>query len=1731
MAKLCLLLWKNWLLQLRQPVVTAFELLLPTLFACLLLGFRTLVDFDYHGNITSFQPYSIDAFPSNLTRVHGVISPWELAYCPNISIVHDIVEMASKNVKGKVKLLVGPGFVTEKEMEDFMKVQTKEDSMVLGAVVFYNSFPDSKNLPLDLEYAVRLSSSPRNKPLSSITGTDDPDLTGNTSQWFTNLLYPVISLPGPRHPTYNWGGVPGYMREGFLTIQHAVDKAIVQLHNETMDEIKVEMIRYPYPPYEDDAYVIVVQSQLPALLMLSLIFTALNIVKDVVFEKEKKLKESMKMMGLANWLHWVAWFIKYFILLLIAMIICTILFTVEVGDHGSVINNTDPTVLFVFLLIYAISTVTFCFAISVFFSVANTAAAGGGVIWFLTYVPYLFIQPRYQDLTLAAKLTACLLPNTAMAMGSLLIGMFEGTGQGVQWSNINQPVSVDDDFTFLHVLVMLLVDSVIACVITWYIEAVFPGDYGIPQPWYFFLTSSYWCRSKPTELLVDSESTPLLAGTSNHTQNSDFLEADPTGIRAGISIRMLNKVFNKTKVAVAGISLEMYEGQITALLGHNGAGKTTTLSMLTGLFPPSAGTALVNGYDIRTDMQSVRSSLGLCPQHDILFDKLTVEEHLIFFTKLKGFPSSKVKSEVDRYILALGLEDKRKTLSKSLSGGMKRKLSVGIALVADSKVVMLDEPTSGMDPSARRFTWDLLQQHRAGRTILLTTHFMDEADLLGDRIAIMADGQIRCCGSSLFLKKKYGVGYHMTIVKLPGCDVEQITDIVRHHVPDGQIGSNIGAELSYILPSESSCNFEALFTELEMQKTSLGIGSYGASVTTMEEVFLKVGENADDSLKGIVDINLSGSKKGYKSLYMNDMPQRSAQNSCSVDKDSDEGIRDCIIEAQELLPSPFQHTTDLPIPTPNCIYNAGLVLAFQQFYAMFLKKVLHSKRNFLVMVVQILVPSFFTLISIIVVITYPSVKQLPPLTLTLEPYKEVEVPYSAGHHATNLSYQLASCYANQFKGTDASPHKLKDFGFNETSNYLVTEAATNHVSFNSHNVITGLFQPFEDLINVTSFFNNQPYHAIAASLNAVDNAILKTKMNDSYSLTAINYPLPQTIEETMSNVMTDSTTGFAIAFNLLFGMAFLASSFVVFLIKESSTKSKHIQFVSGVSLFNFWLSTFAWDIINFLICIIIICIMFLIGDIDAYSGGGRLGYIFLLMVLYGWAIIPLMYLFAFLFSVPSTGFVRMTIFNIITGLVFFMTVEILSFPSLNLMYVADDLTWIFMLSPNFCLGIALADFYKNYETLTLCESMPPLSKILCKHFEIYYDKTYIGWNDKGGIGRYLVFLAWEGIVFISLVFLIETKIFRWLWYQLFPSKPQRLIEFSTAVEEDEDVAEERSRIELSPLHKIMVSDTLVVKSLRKVYSIGRNEALVAVDDLSFGVSFRECFGLLGNNGAGKTSTFKMLTGDEIITSGTAYVDGYNIKNDLKLVQQKIGYCPQFDALIDQMTGRETLTMYARLRGVPECYIPKSVNELMKALLLEEHSDKLVKAYSGGNKRKLSTAVALVGDPPIVFLDEPSTGMDPVAKRLLWDAISRIVADGSRCVVLTSHSMEECEALCTRLAIMVNGQLKCIGSTQHLKHRFGQGYTLLAKISYTREEPNLLPLKRFIEQTFKGSKLKDEHQGLVHYHIQDESLTWAKVFGIMERAKTEYNIEDYSVSQTTLEQVFINFVRSQRDVDE
>ena len=257
---------------------------------------------------------------------------------------------------------------------------------------------------------------------------------------------------------------------------------------------------------------------------------------------------------------------------------------------------------------------------------------------------------------------------------------------------------------------------------------------------------------------------------------------------------------------------------------------------------------MVNEKSVKYELEQIRKSLGICPQHDILWPDLTAAEHLRLFAEFKGMSRNEIPDEIEKRLIDVDLLNVEHVLAGTYSGGMKRRLSVAIACIGDPEIILLDEPTTGMDPHSRRKVWKLIESMKGSRAILLTTHSMEEADALADRIAIMANGQLRCVGDSLKLKRKYGAGYNLNLVIIP----EKINDLrkmIKQYVPDAfEASNNAGSVIYTILPekiSELGDLLEAIENHCEETNDSTKysqkiIRDWGISHTTLEEVYLKV---------------------------------------------------------------------------------------------------------------------------------------------------------------------------------------------------------------------------------------------------------------------------------------------------------------------------------------------------------------------------------------------------------------------------------------------------------------------------------------------------------------------------------------------------------------------------------------------------------------------------------------------------------------------------------------------------------------------------------------------------------------------------------------------------------------------------------------------------------------------------------------------------------------------------
>ncbi|VDK25706.1 unnamed protein product [Taenia asiatica] len=658
--------------------------------------------------------------------------------------------------------------------------------------------------------------------------------------------------PEPRHETRD---SMKYFTSGFIDLQDQVERAYISMVAKTSpsddpyaeDFLPTEMQFVPAPCYQVDSMLRLFVPNIPLVIVVIWLCNYVINVRAVVYEKEIRLKEFTKVMGMGNAVHWLNWFTVGFIMMTAANIIVTVLL-----KCGRVFPRTEVFLLFCCSTAYILAILPQAFMISVFFNNANFGAVFSGIFYFIMFVFYYLII--IYDLDFAPLLILTFSPQCAVAMTFSRLMNLEVQGFGGQWSNLWTNDIFNESIPLGLCLLMLLVDGLLAWICVWYLENVVPTNYGLTRKWYFLFTRSYWAevfcgRLSPSRVVEEVE-------PANADLDMTFHEPPDACLNVGVSVRGLTKCFGRKKfVAVNNMWVDFYENQITSFLGHNGAGKTTTISILTGIYAPSAGTAYVYGRDINYEMPEIRNYLGLCPQHNILFDNLSVAEHIRFYGYLKGLSKDEVEKEVNQFLVELKLEQKANELSKNLSGGQKRRLSLAAAFVGGSKIVFLDEPTAGVDPFSRRTIWSLIFRFKASRTIILTTHHMDEADFLGDRIAIVSQGRIKASGSSLFLKSNFAKHYYLSMEKTDGLARDanmdsRLTDIISAQLKGSELSTSTPTEWVFTLPAAKVYDedgFVQLFTFLEENRAKLskefGVKGIGLTDTSLEEIFILLSDD------------------------------------------------------------------------------------------------------------------------------------------------------------------------------------------------------------------------------------------------------------------------------------------------------------------------------------------------------------------------------------------------------------------------------------------------------------------------------------------------------------------------------------------------------------------------------------------------------------------------------------------------------------------------------------------------------------------------------------------------------------------------------------------------------------------------------------------------------------------------------------------------------------------------
>lgn len=821
------LCWKNWLLWKRKLGGSLCEVLFPIFMIMVVVGIRQAVKnkhFDemnhlsegilYNSTVSDFTNSMAESL--NLTSGFQVnpINPIANQYAvfgEDTTRVNAIkVSVQTLSARARFNIHFQDQIETEDDMFEYVRSNDYQRDNDFEALLFAIQVPP----PGFFNYTIYMSA--------------------NFQEQVPNTLTDSITAK-PDFRNFN-----KYAFNGFATLQYLLAQTELALAGEDA-EIQIFMTSGKTRAFTRDDFMDQIGPNLALFILLIFIAPQYRLVGFLTQEKASRAREGMKIMGLNDAPYWISWFIYYFFVSLTISIVVSAIMALFLFP------NSSWFFLFLFIYLYGMSLFSFSLLISSFLQRPKIACILATLVHFLTF--FMGVPVMDDSVSTTAKGIASFIPNIAMSLAVNTLTGLESNGNGINATSLNETLgNYKVGIAFITWSIMFFVQGLLAL----YLDNVLPKEFGKRQPLLFFISKEYWFGSSSQ---VNDENKRLLDEGDEDVElnggSRDF-EAVPPNIRQlekegdCLKVRKLKKTYPNGKQAVKDVSLTMYKNQIFALLGHNGAGKTTTLSILTGLYAASSGTASVFKLDMFKNVNDVRKILGVCPQFDILFDLLTPIEHLQLYCMFKGVPADKIQEEVDKTLKDVDLESKKTAYAKSLSGGQKRKLSVGIAMIGGSKLVLLDEPTSGMDLTARRRIWDMLKNNKQNKILILTTHFMDEADILGDRIAIMAGGKIKCCGGSLFLKKRFGVGYNLIIAKENKDPNGRIDEFINERIPEAIKLGEVSSEVTYQIPQTESDKFESFFTDLDQSLRDLKIKSYGVGVTTLEEVFLRVGKQDDE---------------------------------------------------------------------------------------------------------------------------------------------------------------------------------------------------------------------------------------------------------------------------------------------------------------------------------------------------------------------------------------------------------------------------------------------------------------------------------------------------------------------------------------------------------------------------------------------------------------------------------------------------------------------------------------------------------------------------------------------------------------------------------------------------------------------------------------------------------------------------------------------------------------------
>eukprot|EP00357_Protocruzia_adherens_P000871 CAMPEP_0114972702 /NCGR_PEP_ID=MMETSP0216-20121206/543_1 /TAXON_ID=223996 /ORGANISM="Protocruzia adherens, Strain Boccale" /LENGTH=1068 /DNA_ID=CAMNT_0002333107 /DNA_START=672 /DNA_END=3879 /DNA_ORIENTATION=+ len=1016
--------------------------------------------------------------------------------------------------------------------------------------------------------------------------------------------------------------------------------------------------------------------------------------------------------------------------------------------------------------------------------------------------------------------------------------------------------------------------------------------------------------------LLDEYHTNSTRSTRSTISSAQFEDPGERKLRGFPTVEMLDvtRKYNREVVGVDNLSLKFYPDQIFCLIGPNGAGKSSAIELIPGFGNLTQGSVHILGRNLATNLDSVRCKIAFCPQREILFESLNCWQHLELICRIKGYKGNLRVKEIRRVMEETDIEEYSNCLISEISGGTKRKLAIAIALIGNADILVFDEPTTGLDPISQTAIWQVLKRLKIGKTIIMTTNDMDEAEELADELESCPPGVWFAWDPQDTLNKK----------------------MIRDLIPSAKRNDLSSNSLNFLLPFEEAKNFPQLFESLE----TVGDIDITIDLNSLDEAFVNLYSKTDGTLGSL---NRVGSSEDSEELH----PNPTTLSSSSMLSDES-----CNFEVWDSEHNPFK-----------------------QFKALFIKKCYESWRDWSFRI-GLMVP-----ILLVAGLAYVG--------------KRLE----EAHSQANLSIQI--------------------------NIFIVT-------------------------FWVITF---------------------------CYSVT-------------------------------------LTTSFVV---RESFSGLTHYLRTMGCYGTQYWCSQFIFDVLELVWqnLLLIVCLSVIYSGEDRFTSYGEL------FLVVSFSVLPTIlaaHLFTFrkIKSEIAAFYIHNMILIILMFLVPLVCVAcifwfVLDENSSTAKWIQD---FILCMSPVTVLYNAISTSTAKWiQDFILC-----LSPVTVLYNAISLQHTGVG----GWTSRNAILDSTLKVILMQLIFTgIFSKILhRRLWAELKDTK--KIQGGLSRKSPSPSVEQETNRVLIGNCR-----DPLTMKHISKVYP---NDHL-AINDLSLGCQKGEIVGLLGPSGSGKTTLFDLITSKIPLTKGKISLFRETVKTQNPNQFMEVGYCPQSDPCFRYLTVRQHLELVFDIKNYQAPDRKRFVDVMLEMFQLSIYQGKRLTELSGGNRRKVSLAMALMSGPKVILLDEPFNGIDPLTKKHLKVILRQIAHSIKSTILLSTHMMEDAESLCDRLAFLIHGKLCTLGTPQKIVEEYAGGYIV-----------NVYPLRSVSDNGFSvttslknvvpdiirmpDSKFESVIQFLLRAENNNASVRFSTLFSHLEKLRSTGLIEDYAIKRNSLHQAFVSFIESE-----